>query len=217
MTVASEITRLQTAKADIRTAIQSKWVTVPASAKLDTYDDYIAQIQTGSAILNSMPIRYCMSYTANSGYRSGIWCPVAFIYGDYMFWTMYGSSYNSSVDYFEWNFMVYKAWWSDIKYRNVTSSSTRDARYWKTWWYSVNWDLITIWVWYSGSSSGSWPFSTLTATFNMSTGEWTGSWTWSTADLTEKWNELFSSIEFDPRYYNFYGTTTPVVIFHPIV
>lgn len=45
MTVASEITRLQWAKADIKTAIQNKWVTVPASAKLDTYDDYIAQIK----------------------------------------------------------------------------------------------------------------------------------------------------------------------------
>lgn len=45
MTIASEITRLQWAKADIKTAIESKWVTVPASAKLDTYDTYIDQIQ----------------------------------------------------------------------------------------------------------------------------------------------------------------------------
>ena len=50
MTVASEITRLQTAKADIKTAIQGKWVSVPASAKLDTYDTYINQIDTGAAI-----------------------------------------------------------------------------------------------------------------------------------------------------------------------
>lgn len=48
MTIASEITRLQTAKADIKTAIQGKWVSVPASAKLDTYDTYINQIVTGS-------------------------------------------------------------------------------------------------------------------------------------------------------------------------
>lgn len=44
MTVASEITRLQTAKSDIKTAIEAKWVMVPSSAKLDVYDDYIMQI-----------------------------------------------------------------------------------------------------------------------------------------------------------------------------
>lgn len=46
MTVASEITRLQNAKASIRSSIQEKWVTVPSSAKLDTYSWYIDQIQT---------------------------------------------------------------------------------------------------------------------------------------------------------------------------
>ncbi len=47
MTVASEITRLQNAKSSIRTSIQNKWVTVPSSAKLDTYSWYVDQIQTG--------------------------------------------------------------------------------------------------------------------------------------------------------------------------
>lgn len=47
MSIASEITRLQGAKADIKTAIQGKGVTVPANAKLDTYDTYINQIVTG--------------------------------------------------------------------------------------------------------------------------------------------------------------------------
>lgn len=49
MSVQSEITRLQTAKADIKTAIEGKGVTVPSNATLSTYDDYIAQISTGSA------------------------------------------------------------------------------------------------------------------------------------------------------------------------
>ncbi len=44
MSIASEISRLQTAKADIKDAIEAKGVTVPSSAKLDTYDDYVAQI-----------------------------------------------------------------------------------------------------------------------------------------------------------------------------
>ena len=46
MTIASEITRLQEAKADIKASIQGKWVTVPNSAKLDTYSTYIDQIES---------------------------------------------------------------------------------------------------------------------------------------------------------------------------
>lgn len=44
MSIASEITRLQNAKDDLRTAIQAKGVTVPATAKLDDYDTYVASI-----------------------------------------------------------------------------------------------------------------------------------------------------------------------------
>lgn len=47
MSIATEITRLQTAKADLKTAIEAKGVTVPSSAKLDDYPDYVDQIQTG--------------------------------------------------------------------------------------------------------------------------------------------------------------------------
>lgn len=47
MSVATEISRLQTAKSDIKTAIEAKGVTVPSSAKIDVYDDYISQISTG--------------------------------------------------------------------------------------------------------------------------------------------------------------------------
>lgn len=47
MSVATEISRLQQAKADIKTAIEAKGVTVPSSALIDTYDDYVAQIEGG--------------------------------------------------------------------------------------------------------------------------------------------------------------------------
>lgn len=50
MSIASEIQRLQGAKDDIKTAIQAKGITVPASAKLDTYDTYIAQIDGGGGV-----------------------------------------------------------------------------------------------------------------------------------------------------------------------
>lgn len=47
MSIATEISRLQTAKADIKSAIEAKGVTVPSNATLDTYDTYVSQIQTG--------------------------------------------------------------------------------------------------------------------------------------------------------------------------
>lgn len=47
MSIASEITRLQTAKADIKAAIEAQGVTVPSATLLSGYDDLIAAIQTG--------------------------------------------------------------------------------------------------------------------------------------------------------------------------
>ena len=44
MTIASEISRLQAAKASIKAAIESQWVTVPSSATLDSYATYINAI-----------------------------------------------------------------------------------------------------------------------------------------------------------------------------
>lgn len=47
MSIASEITRLQTAKADIKAAIEDKGVTVPSAATLDDYADYVSAISGG--------------------------------------------------------------------------------------------------------------------------------------------------------------------------
>lgn len=47
MSIATELTRIQQAKADIKTAIEAKGVTVPSSATIDTYDDYVSQISGG--------------------------------------------------------------------------------------------------------------------------------------------------------------------------
>lgn len=47
MSVATEISRLQNAKANIKVAIEAKGVTVPSSATIDSYNTYINQIQTG--------------------------------------------------------------------------------------------------------------------------------------------------------------------------
>jgi hypothetical protein len=49
MSIATEISRLQTAKANIKSAIEDKGVAVPSSATLETYDEYIQQISTAPA------------------------------------------------------------------------------------------------------------------------------------------------------------------------
>lgn len=47
MSIQEQITRLESAKAGIKTAIENKGVTVSADSKLDTYPNYISQIETG--------------------------------------------------------------------------------------------------------------------------------------------------------------------------
>ena len=46
-TIAENLSRIQSAKADIKSAIEAKGVTVPSSATIDTYDDYVSQISGG--------------------------------------------------------------------------------------------------------------------------------------------------------------------------
>lgn len=47
MSVATELTRIQGAKADLKTSIESKGVTVPSSALINEYAGYVDAIQTG--------------------------------------------------------------------------------------------------------------------------------------------------------------------------
>lgn len=47
MSIATQIQRLQTAKADIKTAIKNKGVTIPSNATIDTYPTYVSQISGG--------------------------------------------------------------------------------------------------------------------------------------------------------------------------
>lgn len=54
MSIASEISRLQSAKADLKTAIEAKGVTVPSSATLDDYDSLVAAISGGVSFEDSL-------------------------------------------------------------------------------------------------------------------------------------------------------------------
>lgn len=58
MSVASEITRLQNAKASLKASIENKGVTVPSNATIDSYDDYVDSIQTSSSVVNGIIEQY---------------------------------------------------------------------------------------------------------------------------------------------------------------
>lgn len=79
MSIASEITRLQNAKSNIKTSIENKGVTVPNNATLDAYSGYIDNIQTGLMpdvynwdAMNSHMKDYLdeVDYSSDTGYTS---------------------------------------------------------------------------------------------------------------------------------------------------
>lgn len=53
MSVSSELTRLQAAKADIAAALAEKGVAVPAGSTLDAFGDLVRQVKTGPTVLSA--------------------------------------------------------------------------------------------------------------------------------------------------------------------
>lgn len=53
MSVSSQLSRLQAAKADIAAALAEKGVSVPAGSTLDAFGDLVRQVKTGSTVLSA--------------------------------------------------------------------------------------------------------------------------------------------------------------------
>ena len=53
MSVSSELTRLQAAKADIAAALAEKGVSVPQGSTLDAFGDLVRQVKTGPTVLSA--------------------------------------------------------------------------------------------------------------------------------------------------------------------
>lgn len=204
-------------KWELRTSIINKWVNVPASASIDTYPWYIDQIKTETPFLSTMPLRCLLGYWQwNSGYRDSMSCPLSFTYWDYMFWAIQWATYNSSQDYFQWNFFAYKEWWSDYKLQETGGIYDRNGFYFQNAGYIVNDNnTISLWLSYTNVYQGQPPFSTTIATFDLWTWNWVSTSSGTDSWLEVHWNDLFSSVQFDPRVYNFYGTKTPLVMLTP--
>lgn len=95
MSISTEITRLQNAKASIKTSIESKGVTVPSSTKLDGYSALIDTIQTGSQVTVES-----LSVTQNGTYsESGkAYSPVVVNVPDYLAKAVSGETFSYEND-----------------------------------------------------------------------------------------------------------------------
>lgn len=150
MTIASEITRLQWAKADIKTAIQGKWVTVPASAKLDTYASYVNQIVQWwwvAWIIGTAPVRTSVQAVGNNQERSDmLWNALSYSIWDFVFIVAYYSWYNSN-NYNQAKISVYrwKKWDSDYSSTSTTISNTTSNDFrWQWIKLTVSWSTVTF-------------------------------------------------------------------------
>lgn len=87
MSVATEISRLQNAKADIKTAIENKGVTVPSSATIDSYNTYINQIQTGGGGGTNYLEQYANNSLSGSIDSTQLGTNIGFNMVDYLFYS----------------------------------------------------------------------------------------------------------------------------------
>lgn len=72
MSIATDLTRLQTAKADLKTAIEGKGVTVPSATKLDGYASLVSSIPSGGgSTLITKSISANGTYNASSDSADG--------------------------------------------------------------------------------------------------------------------------------------------------
>lgn len=167
MTVASEITRLQWAKADIKTSIENKWVTVPSSTKLDWYSTLIDSIQTWvpQATYNAMQTLAWIPAYMNMSWGSSYQLKTASLAcWDYY---IYAWSTNGAVWYavFVWHpqywcvhyWYQYESWYTvDVSWMTATlyenwvlslsviwrTTSVNSSTWLLQWWWTASWSVV---------------------------------------------------------------------------
>lgn len=149
MTVASEITRLQTAKADARTSIINKWVDVPANATLDTYHNYIDMIQQW------WELESVIQYIRDNWYISlNLWRETWDAYSTYD-WNI---TTNTDTVFDWWTILAFNT--SFIRNSAHGMRSVATAYWYKNWVFRKahveNWQSKNTNQWYWGYSSEDW-------------------------------------------------------------
>lgn len=200
MTIASEIQRLQWAKADIKIAIESKDVAVPSSAKLDEYAWYVSQIVSGKWYVIWWVMQWTVITTGQwwwNNYWWTIWTAMSVIQKDWNLfgiaaWRHYTSSSNDWVCYWTFGKQPNQAfyWWSTPL---ITSSA--DSYYESAWWQDST-DLSKLKLKLVYRWSGSW--TTWTKYYNYMDIDidawtitqweaWTENYSWDNNPLPANW------------------------------
>lgn len=108
MTIASEVSRLQTAKSKIKTSIENKWVSVPSNAKLDSYNTYIDSIPSWTSWLelfvpSTLILEDAISNRDNNVItKEDIFDVIAPDWSKYYHYFWYDNSESSSDTYYIW-------------------------------------------------------------------------------------------------------------------
>ena len=135
MTIASEISRLQTDKEAMRQAIISKWVSVDASVSFDDYAACILAIQT------PIPEPFIDLLVVGGGGWWSAW-EDRYIYrwwwGWWAGWYIYCEAYPLDKECSQYNVLVW-AWW-------VWKNTSAAANVWH-WWNSCFGSIVACWGW----------------------------------------------------------------------
>ena len=183
MTIASEISRLQCAKADICTAIENKWVTV-WDITIDNYSECIDAISWWwwDYFIDYTLVWWWGGWTANVVYN---WC-CACVYAwtwwwwwEVSLWCCCPQSWILSVNIWHW-----WAWWLGwtMRWGDWWASSIWDviAKWWTWWkiycrndaWWWVSWAWCVWWAYWSQYCGASW---------------WWAGWCWSGVTNMKWW------------------------------
>lgn len=133
MTIASEITRLNNSKSDIKTAIENKWVTVPSTDKIDCYASCIDAIQSW----NNTPFIDLLVVWWGWWWGWSYW-EVAWWWG-WGWWFIECKNHiidNNFINITVWEW--WKWWW-------ISCTCYWRNRWWENWWDSCFWEVIAYW------------------------------------------------------------------------
>lgn len=129
MTIASEITRLQWAKSDIKTSIEWKGVSVPSDAKLDTYSGYIDQIVQWGSRMSGLQLKTV--WINQSQGSLNIWGSMSWLQNDTPYWCALIAQ-NRTTNYVYYDLYTYRKTWvnTDISYTFNEGAYFWTAHYW---------------------------------------------------------------------------------------
>lgn len=162
MTIASEISRLQTAKANMKTAIVNKWVSVADSVSLSNYCDCINAISSWWSIVEVLVVWWWWAWTCCFWWWGGWgvvrtpfpiswWSATITVWaGGVNKWCAWCQSkivsWDNSVCATWWTAWWWEFWWNSWKWY-INSGLVQAQNNWWTWCCDSRWAEYVWWGW----------------------------------------------------------------------